>query len=472
MVERSVVRMSVAELADRIRKKEVSPVEATKESLEAIERLNPTLNAFTTVCADLALEQATRAEAEIVKGNWRGPMHGIPFGVKDLTDTAGVATQYGLGAFKGYVPEEDATIVRLLKEAGGIMVGKTATHEIGLGITTNNAFFGPTRNPWDTERIPGGSSGGSAAAIAADMIVASTGNDGGGSIRIPSFYCGVTGLKPTHGLVSRFGLMGWGTTSFATEGPICKTVMDCAIMLKILAGRDELDPFTVRVETPDYPALVDGGVKGLKVGVSEDLFLTEFDGEVKAAYERAAKLLVEGGAEVVEVRVPNQQLAASILPTILGGEMALIHRQWTREREIEYSPQVALLVEAALAVSLEDYVRAGADRERLRRDYDDVFAEVDVLLGPISPVPAPKIGEDAITVNGQQYDLLMAVVSCTGAGNLVGLPSVATPVGFTHSGLPLGVQIMAKHFNEVAALRAARAIERAVPEVSGRRPPL
>ncbi len=472
MADRGIARMTVAELGDRIRKKEISPVEAAKESLEAIERLNPRLNAFTTVCPDLALREATRAEAEIVKGNWRGPMHGIPFGVKDLTDTAGVPTQYGLGAFAGHVPREDATIVRRLKEAGGIMVGKTATHEIGLGITTNNAFFGPTRNPWDTKRIPGGSSGGSAAAIAADMIVASTGNDGGGSIRIPSFYCGTTGLKPTHGLVSRFGLMGWGTTTFATEGPICKTVMDCAIMLKILAGRDELDPFTVRVEIPDYPALVDDGVRGLKVGVSEDLFLTEFDAEVKAAYERAAKLLAEGGAEVVEVKVPNQRIISSVLPIILGAEMALIHRQWTRERKIEYSPQVALLVETALAVSLEDYVRAGADRERLRRDYDDVFAQVDVLLGPVSPVPAPEIGEDAITVNGQQYDLLTAVVSCTGAGNLVGLPSVATPVGFTRSGLPLGVQIMAEHFNEGAALRAARAIERAVPEVSGRRPPL
>lgn len=472
MADESLARLTVRELAEKIRKKEVSPLEATEAVLARIERLNPEINAFTTVTADLAREAAKTAEKEIMAGRYRGPFHGIPVGIKDLTDTAGIRTTYGSASWQDYLPQEDGEIVRRLKEAGAIVVGKTATHEVGFGATTNNPFFGPTRNPWKKEHIPGGSSGGSGAALAADLVISANGSDGGGSIRIPSCFCGVIGLKPTLGLISRFGLMGPGLSTCGVEGPMGKTVHDCALMLQVMAGTDPRDPFTRPVPIPDYGTALSGGVRGLRVGISADLSPTPVDPDVRAGYERALKVLMEAGVEVREVRLPHKDLVPATLLTIFGGEWALWHRMNARLRNITYSPDVARWMDPAMALTLDDYLRAQIDRERVRHDYAMAFAEVDVLLGPTQAFPAPKIGQDRITLGGEDRDLLETIIAYTAPSNLTGMPAISAPAGFSREGLPIGVQIIAPHFEEARALKVAQVLEEALTEVHSRKPEL
>ena len=470
MADESLSLLTVGELSEKIRKKAVSPVELTDAVLSRIERLNPKLNAFTTVTEDLARDAARAAEKEVTGGRYRGPFHGIPVGIKDLTDTAGVRTTYGSDSWRDYVPQVDAEIVRRLKEGGAVMVGKTATHEVGFGATTNNPFFGPTRNPWNPDHIPGGSSGGSGAAVAADMVIAANGSDGGGSIRIPSCFCGIPGVKPTLGLISRFGLLGPGTSTFGVEGPMCKTVTDCALMLGVLAGVDPRDPYTRPVPLADYVAELGRGVRGLRLGVSPDLCPTAVDPDVQAGYERAVRVLQEAGVEVREVRLPNKDVVPDTLLKIFGGEFALWHRLNARTRRIVYSPDVARWTEPALRLTLDDYLIAQLDRERVRSDYVAAFTQVDVLLGPTQAFPAPEIGQDRVVLGGVDYDLLTAIVAYTAPCNLTGMPGVSVPVGFSRGGLPVGVQIIAPHFEEARALRVAKALEDGMPDVRARRP--
>lgn len=472
MGDEGLAFLTVQELARKIQKKEVSPVEVTEAVLARIERLNPELNAFTTVTGDLARDTAKVAEKEIMMGHYRGPFHGIPIGIKDLTETAGIRTTYGSDSWRDYLPGEDGEIVRRLKEAGAILVGKTATHEVGYGATTNNPYFGPTRNPWRKDRIPGGSSGGSGAAIAADMVIAANGSDGGGSIRIPSCFCGITGVKPTLGLISRFGLLGPGTSTFAVEGPMCKTVIDCALMLQIMAGTDSRDPFTRPVSIPDYVGALAGSIKGLKVGISPDLFPTAVDPDVQAGYERVLRVLQDGGAVVCEVRLPHKDLVPSTILKIFGGEFALWHRINARFRSIEYSPDVARWMEPALALTIDDYLSAQIDREYVRYDYIMAFTQVDVLVGPTVPIPAPQIGQDPIVLGGIEYDLTEAIISYNAPSNLTGMPALSVPTGFSQEGLPVGVQIIAPHFEEGRALRVAKILEEALPDVHRRKPNL
>jgi aspartyl-tRNA(Asn)/glutamyl-tRNA(Gln) amidotransferase subunit A len=472
MADEGLAFLTVYELSRKIEKKEVSPVELTDAVLGRIERLNPELNAFTTVTGELARDAAKAAEKEIMAGRYRGPFHGIPVGIKDLTDTAGIRTTYGSTSWKDYLPAEDAEIVRRLKEAGAILVGKTATHEIGYGVTTNNPFFGPTRNPWKKDCIPGGSSGGSGAAIAADMVIAANGSDGGGSIRIPSCLCGITGVKPTLGLVSRFGLLGPGTSTFGVEGPMGKTVMDCALMLQIMAGIDPRDPFTRPVPIPNYAAEIMGDIKGLKVGICPDLFPTPVDPDVQAGYERVLKVLQDAGATVHEVRLPHTELVPLSLLKIFGGEFALWHRINALSRSIEYSPDVERWMEPALELTIDDYLSAQVDREYVRSDYILAFTQVDILVGPTVPIPAPQIGQGHIVLEGVEHDLLMAIISYTAPSNLTGMPALAVPAGFSQEGLPVGVQIIAPHFEEARALRVAKVLEEALADVHTRKPKL
>lgn len=472
MADERLAMLTVQELAGKIQKKEVSPVEVTDAVLARIERLNPAINAYTTLAADRAREAAKAAEQEIVAGKYRGPFHGIPVGIKDLTDTADMRTTYGSDSFTDYQPQHDGELVRRLKEAGAILLGKTATHEVGYGLTTNNPYFGPTRNPWKRDCIPGGSSGGSGAALAADMAILCNGSDGGGSIRIPSFFCGVFGVKPTLGLISRFGLMGAGTSTFGVEGPMGKSVTDCALALQLWAGVDPRDPFTRPLAVPDYVAALQGGVTGLKVGVSPDLFQTAVDPAVQAGYDRALKVLQEAGAHVQEVRLPHNNLTAKIFHTIFGGEFAHWHRVWSRSRPVVYSPDVARWMNPALEVTLDDYLEAQVEREHIKYDYLQAFTQVDVLLGPTSPLPAPQIGQDRVVLGGQDHDLLTAVVACTGPSNMTGMPAMAVPTGFSQEGLPVGVQLIGSYFEEVRLLRVAKVLEEALASERNRKPQL
>ncbi|MBI4595553.1 MAG: amidase [Candidatus Tectomicrobia bacterium] len=461
--DESLALLTLEELAGKIRQREVSPVEVTESVLTRIDRLNTKINAFTTVTEELAREAAKKAEEEVQSGRYRGPLHGIPIGIKDLTDTSGIKTTYGSISFKDHFPQHDATLVQKLKEAGAVIVGKTATHEIGFGVTTNNPFFGPTLNPWNLDHVPGGSSGGSAAAIAANMAIATTGSDGAGSIRIPASFCGVSGVKPTLGLISRFGMMGAGISTFAVEGPICRSVMDCALMLQVLAGCDHRDPFTRPVRVPDYVKLLKEkqNLKGFRVGISKDLMLTDIDPEVQEKYEWAIKVLENLGAIICQVSIPSQKLVLTTNNAVFGAEQGLWHKVRSRKMKLEYSEELVPLMAAAMKVTLDDYLFAQIGRERLRYDYIQAFENVQVILAPCTPITAPRLGEKEVTINNTRYDLLSLIVQYTAASNLVGNPAASVCCGFSKTGLPIGIQVIAPHFQEVQAMSVAEVLEEA-----------
>jgi aspartyl-tRNA(Asn)/glutamyl-tRNA(Gln) amidotransferase subunit A len=464
--------LTAEELGLRLRRREVSPIEATQAVLDRIAALNPKVNAFTTVCADEALAAARTAEREIQRGYYRGPLHGVPVGVKDLYDTAGIRTTYGSGMFRAYVPERDAHIVTRLKAAGAVIVGKTATHELGLGLTTNNFFFGPTRNPWNLDHVPGGSSGGSAAAIAADLCFATTGSDGGGSIRFPCSWCGVVGIKPTLGLVSNRGEFGEHGSSFAVPGPICKTLRDAAIVLQALVGFDPDYPWSIETPVPRYVAEFEGDVSGLRVAVSRDVFVGPVDADVRSAYDAVLASLEAQNARLVEVKLPHHELVLPTLFAVMGGEAAAAFRTYESRFKLEFGPETQPLVELGLGMTIDDYTRALANRELIRRDYRQALRQADVIVLPTAPVPAPRIGEESIAVDGKDHLISQLCAGYTAAANLTGLPAVQVPAGLSSTDLPIGVQVMAGHFEELRALRVANAIIESAPELRRLRSPL
>jgi aspartyl-tRNA(Asn)/glutamyl-tRNA(Gln) amidotransferase subunit A len=472
MAADDICALTVEELSLRLRCKEVSPVEATRAVLSRIEALNPRVNAFTTLCADAALAAARTAEQEIQRGHYRGALHGVPVGVKDLYDTAGIRTTYGSGMFRTHIPERDAAIVTRLKAAGAIIVGKTATHELGLGLTTNNFFFGPTRNPWNLDHVPGGSSGGSAAAIAADMCFATTGSDGGGSIRFPAVWCGVVGIKPTLGVVSNRGEFGAPGSSFAVPGPICKTLADAALVLQALAGFDPEYPWSTDGPAPRYRSAFEGDVAGLRVGISNDFFVGPLDPDVRSGYEAVLRSLESLGAELVELRFPHHALVLPTLFATMGGEASALIRSYQGKLEPEFGPESGPLIELGLQLTIDDFTAAQASRELLRRDYRQALQQADVIVLPTAPMPAPRIGDEMITIDGEQHVIAQLCAGYTAAANLTGLPAVPVPAGLSQSGLPIGVQVMGRHFDEVTALRVAHAIIESAPELRRLRSPL
>src|SRR5438034_2811179 len=309
MADRALLRLSLAEAADRIRRRALSPVELTEAVLAQIDALDPTLNAFTTLAPrEQVLGAARAAEREIAAGTYRGVLHGIPVSVKDLIDTAGLRTTYGSGMFRDHVPAKDGAVPERLRIAGAILTGKSATHELGKGITTNNHFFGPTRNPWNREHVPGGSSGGAGAAAAALMGPLHIGTDGGGSIRFPAAFCGVTGLKPTLGLITNRGQFGGAGTSFSVPGPMTRTVRDAALAAQALAGFDPEYLYSRPGPVPDLIGELGGGVRGLRVGTSPDLLDPPPEPAVRAAYEATLRRLEQLGARLVSVRMPQHDL--------------------------------------------------------------------------------------------------------------------------------------------------------------------
>ncbi len=472
MAADDICSLTMEQLGAALRRRELSPVLATRAVLERIQALNPKVNAFTTVCAEAALATARTAEAEIQRGFYRGPLHGVPVGVKDLYDTAGIRTTYGSGMFRSHVPAGDAAIVSRLKAAGAVIVGKTATHELGLGLTTNNFFFGPTRNPWNLDHVPGGSSGGSAAAIAADMCLATTGSDGGGSIRFPSAWCGVIGIKPTLGLVSNRGEFGSLGSSFAVPGPICKTLRDAALLLQVLVGFDPEYPWSVEVEVPHYLSSFEHDIAGLRIGISDDFFVGPIDPEVRSAYAAVLQNLETEGARLVELRFPHQSLLLPTLFATMGGEAAAGMRSQQSEHTPEFGPETLPLIEMALKFGIDDYTTAQMNRELLRRDYRQAFRRVDAIVLPTAPLPAPRIGEEMISVGGEQHMIAQLCANYTAAANLTGLPAVPVPAGLSSGGLPIGVQVLAGPFDEVRALRVANAIIESAPEMRRLRSPL
>jgi len=402
--------MTIAEAAQAIRSGQTSSVELTEACLARIERLNPKLNAFITVTPEIARRQAAQADAELRSGLDRGPLHGIPIAHKDLLCTQDVRTTSGSKIFSDYVPNFDATAVERLAEAGAVMVGKTGLHEHACGVTCNNPHFGPIRNPWDSNRIPGGSSGGSAVAVATGMAIAATGSDTGGSIRIPAHYCGLAGFKATFGLVSKYGAL---PLAFSLDhvGPLTQTIYDAALMLDVLAGHDPKDPCSVRRPKESFvPAEQDPAdvLKSTRVLLPRNFFFETIDVDVKRTILLAAQNAESAGATFVMGAVPDVNQLNAVANLTFAVEAAAVHEPYLRKRRASYGADVAANVDIGRAIPATAYVQAQRLRTRLQQVWRMFLDKADCILTPVCPIAAPPIGQNTVDVASRLADVRVA----------------------------------------------------------------
>ncbi|MBI4640853.1 MAG: Asp-tRNA(Asn)/Glu-tRNA(Gln) amidotransferase subunit GatA [Candidatus Tectomicrobia bacterium] len=451
MTQSELPFFSLHELAPLLKRGEISPVELTKALLERIEALNGSLVAYITIVADEALAAAKSAEEAIRSGAYRGPLHGIPIALKEVFETKGIRTTAGAKILENHIPETNSTVAEQLSDAGAILLGKTNMHEFAAGFTGINEHFGTSRNPWDLERIAGGSSSGSGTAVAASLAIAAMGSDTGGSIRVPSSFCGLVGLKPTTGRVSSFGVIPLSWT-FDHAGPMTKKVEDAALMLNILAGSDPLDPTTWNTPPPldDYTTALTKEIRGLKVGVPTDYFFEEIDPEIDEAVRKAIRLLESFGAIVEEVPFPQARAAREIFMTIVTAEAYAYHRENLEKHPDKFGERVRRFVEGGREISSAQYIQALQTMKKLRREMGLLFEKADLIVTPATPVPASKIGEPRGSIG-----------HCTLPVNPLGLCAIALPCGFTSEGLPIGLQILGKPFDEATILCVAHHYEQA-----------
>ena len=460
--------MTIAELAPQIQTGKISPVELTTDTLARIRKLNPTLNAYLTVTEDAALEQARQAEREIRTGHYRGPLHGIPYAAKDLFYTRGVKTTAGSKIFRDFVPDHDAAAIERLRDAGAILLGKTGLHELAYGITNNNPHFGPVRNPWDTSRIPGGSSGGSASAQAAELCVFSLGSDTGGSVRIPASFCGITGLKPTFGRISRYGVFPLGHT-LDHVGHFALTVADVATILEVLAGPDPRDDSSANEAAPHVELSAEPRLKGVRVGVPRKYYFERLQPDVESAANAAVKTLASLGAEVKEIEIPDIEEFTVIGRVILLAEATALHRTRLKTRRADIGPDVLALLDQGQFILATDYLDAQRRRRQLVQNLNRLFDDVQVIVTPTTPVVAAKIGATTIELAGRQEDARLASTRFVRALNMAGVPVLAVPCGFDGQGMPIGLQILGRAFDEANVLQVGHAYEQAT-EWHKRRP--
>lgn len=461
----------VHDLAGRIQRREVSPVEVVDAYLRRIEALNPRLSAYLTLTADSAREEARRAEAEIAAGRWRGPLHGIPYGVKDIIETKGVRTTHGSSFFRDFVPDRDAECITRLRSAGAIMLGKTLTHEFAAATTTINPHYGTAHNPWNLDCITGGSSGGSAAAVAAGLCAFALGSDTGGSIRNPAALCGVVGLKPTHGRVSLMGVCP-NVMTFDHLGTMTYTARDAALVLQTLAGYDPRDAASRDVAVPDYTEGWERGVRGMRLVLCPDFYMNaEVDSEVDRAFSEAVQVFRSLGATVEYVSFLNGKRLTELFPAISGPEFAEFHRPFYKKNPDGYGASVRERLEWSLKITGDEYVRGLRERELLRREVAEFFRGVDALLLPSMPCAAPPIESLMAKVNGKEYPCMWIHRPFQSPHNLTGCPAVSLPMGFDREGMPLSLQIVGPEWNEGRILGIASSYEEATPEIRTRRPP-
>lgn len=448
-----LTQQTISTLSALISKKEVSPVEVVEAALSRVEEIDGRTKAFVTVCEKEARQAAAEAEKSILAGNYKGPLHGIPVGVKDIYYTRGIRTTGGSKILKDFVPDYDATTIEKLKEAGAIILGKTNTHEFAFGVSTP-----PTRNPWGLERIPGGSSGGTGAAVATSLCLAGTGSDTGGSIRIPSSFNGIVGIKPTFGRVSKYGVipLSW---SLDHTGPMCKTALDAAIMLKTMAGFDQRDPYTVDLPVPDYPEALKRGVNGLRIGVPTEYFSQPAHPEVAQAVEKAIDLLGKLVVSVEEVSLPNIHAAPAAQLYVLCPEASSYHAKFLAEHEADYNPDVLAYLKLGHLMLGVHHVTAQRYRRVLRADFDAAFQKVDAIVTPTTPITAPRVGETYVTLGDEKLQITRLLTKNMLPFNMTGLPAVTVPCGFDSDGLPIGLQIAGRAFEESTVLRLAHAYE-------------
>lgn len=457
MATQDVTRWTIREAGAALRSGDISALELTETVLARIAARNPILNAYITVTAEAARTAARSADEELRAGRDRGPLHGIPLGVKDLFDTAGVRTTAGSTFFAQRVPPQDATAVARLRAAGAVLVGKHNTHEWAYGTTTMNPHFGPARNPHDPARIPGGSSGGSAVAVADGMCFGALGTDTGGSVRGPASLCGIVGLKPTYGRVPRTGVIPLAWT-LDHVGPLGRRVEDVALLLGAIAGHDPADPASADVPVPDYCEGLDRGVAGLRLGLLRAPQMDEAEPEVRAAVEAAARALARDGAAVTEVQAPLLADAEAISLQIMGPEAAAYHLHRLRTNPDGFGADTRQRLELGAAQSAVDYILAQRARARLIAEVEAWFEHVDAVLLPATARTAAPIGPDAAA-------LMRAYPSPRRPFNLTGHPALSVPCGRDSLGLPIGLQIVGRYWDETTVLRVAAAWERLAPPV-------
>ena len=445
---------AISQLAQRFRRGDVSPVEITRECLRRIENINPRLNGFITVMLESALAEARTAQEEISRGRWRGPLHGIPIALKDLIDTAGMRTTSASALHKDRVPTEDAEVVRRLREAGAVIVGKNNLHEFAYGGSSLVSYFGDIHNPWDVNRIAGGSSGGSAACVAVGMACAAIGTDTAGSIREPAALCGCVGLKPTYGRVSSRGVIPL-SASLDHVGPLAASVEDTATVLQAIAGYDPGDITSAEVSVVDYVSVLKEGAKDLRVGVPQTHFFDDLDPEVASAMEHALRGIATLVAHIKDVRleVPTDR-------TLQAAESYAYHAEDVAKSPELYQPETLRRIRTGEKVKAAEYMQRRRELEVARRNVRDVFADVDLLVTPATPIPAPTIAELRASPEALRPAELKLLRN-TRPFNVWGLPAISVPCGFTQSGMPIGLQIAGPHWREDLVLRLAYAYEQA-----------
>jgi len=445
---------TIVALAPRLRRKEVSPIELTRDCLDRIEKLNPALNAFITVTAESALAEARAAEIEISRGNWRGPLHGIPIAIKDLIDTAGTRTTAASALFEHRVPAEDAEVVRRLRLAGAVILGKNNLHEFAYGGSSLVSFFGDVHNPRNAGHIAGGSSGGSAAAVAAGLCYAAIGTDTAGSIREPAALCGCVGIKPTYGRVSARGVipLSWSLDHVC---PLAASVGDAAVVLQAIAGYDALDVCSVNVAVSDYVSGLRDGTKTLRIGIPRAHFYDDLDDEVRLAVEQALVVIGELVADVREVEID-----VSSDRTVQAAESLAYHADHVARTPELYQPETLRRIRSGANISAAEYIHRRRELDVERRRAHERFADVDLLITPTMPVPAPAIADlkkDPDALRPAE----LALLRNTRPFNVWGLPAISLPCGVTKNGLPIGLQIAGPHWREDLVLRLAFAYEQA-----------
>lgn len=464
--------MTIAEAAAAIRAGQTSSVELTESCLAKIDQLNPSLNAFMTVTADIARRQAAQADDELRSGHDRGPLHGIPIAHKDLLCTMGVRTTSGSKIYSDYVPNFNATAVERLAEAGAVMLGKTGLHEHACGVTCDNPHFGPIRNPWDRSRIPGGSSGGSAVAVATGMALAATGSDTGGSIRIPAHYCGLAGFKPTYGLVSKYGAL---PLAFSLDhiGPITQTIRDSALMLDALAGHDPKDQSSVHRPAGSFvpgPADAADVLKPIRFLLPRNYYFENIDPDVRRVILLAAQTVESAGATFVMGPVPDANQLNAVANVTFSVEAAAVHEPYLRKRRADYGADIAATLDVGRAIPATAYVQAQRLRTRLQQVWRMSLDKADCILTPVCPVAAPLIGQTTIDVAGQMEDVRVASTRLLRGINALGFPTAVIQAGYTANGLPVGIQLIGRPFGDAHLLAIAHAFESALG-LERRQPP-
>jgi aspartyl-tRNA(Asn)/glutamyl-tRNA(Gln) amidotransferase subunit A len=450
---------TITELAPRLRRKEISPVELTRDCLNRIEKLNPSLNAFITVTAESALEEARAAEAEIARGEWRGPLHGIPISVKDLIDTAGVRTTAASALHQNRVPQEDAEVVRRLRRAGAVILGKNNLHEFAYGGSSLVSFFGDTHNPRNPAHIAGGSSGGSAAAVVAALGYASIGTDTAGSIREPAALCGCVGLKPTYGRVSARGVIPL-SRSLDHVGPLTTCVSDAAIVLQAIAGYDALDVSSANVPVEDYVSGLRESTKKLRVGIPRAYFFDDLDDEISVAIESALDVIRNLVADMHEVRLADRKIEIPTDRVVQLAESYAYHADNIGKTPELYQPETLRRLRLGEELSAAEYILRRREMDEARWQAHEIFSDVDLLITPTMPIPAPAIADlkkDPDALRPAELKLLRN----TRPFNVWGLPAISVPCGVTKAGLPIGLQITAAHWRDEVVLRMAYAYEHA-----------